>query len=324
VYEFDNVEIPDTKSVIFDLAIPTESSANFWIDKRGKDQFSVGIMILTRTDEQHPRATPPKARLNQLMGIWLNILRMTGTIARERTGLLPMTDFKEPAVYDNVLFAGSSATRIVPNTGFGFFPALEQGALAAQVANDALQQWQFSQKFLQRYDRQWLAKNEAKSWLNLAFQNLHYGYRNDEYFHDLSEKSLALPPRQVKRRILDIFEKEDVAIMQSFFMKNRWLISRARIHPHYFAEIISNLTQCAVCLFSGKIGIYYPDGNRMFKGRRKGILSACNYLLRRSIPALLCGIVVKVVLRFPVRQPSHSYTGGARRQQQAPAGSLPD
>jgi flavin-dependent dehydrogenase len=297
VYEFENVTMPDRREVIFDLAFPTETGANFWFDKRNDGTFSAGVMALTATGPNDSEAPPLKSTLEQYMSTWLNISRCTGELVRERYGLIPMTDFTEPAVRMGIGSAGVAATRVVPNTGFGFATALEQGRrLAGHVAG--IKDNHGRPLTLDNYDECWVRDNETKTWLNIIFQDLHEGYRYDSYFHELSEKSLSLDQTEVRRRIEDELSPKDLRILTLFFLRNLRLLAPSRILPEVYPRLIDHAAQFVTCVVTAALHIYTPWGNPCLDLSRRGIFFRLMVFCRRTFWYAGIRILLGFIIRF--------------------------
>lgn len=292
VYEFEELSKPQ-EEIIWDLAIPTQTSANFWVDVIDEHSAGAGIMVLTRTSPNDPAGHPSKREMEDYMSKWLNIQKLSGRLIRERYGFIPMTDFVEPAAYDNIAFIGAGATRQIPNTGFGFFPALEEAALLTPVIQEALKKKRYTQNMLRKYDIAWLKKKELRMALDIVLQDFHYAYLRDEYFHEFTECCTEISPLAVKRRILDLLTMKDIKILTDIFLKNSYLLQRRRIKKEMYPKIIKDLGRLFYCFFSQKLLFYTTEGNPMFKKeppKQNFILASFRrfgIFIRRTIPEWL-------------------------------------
>ncbi len=289
VYEFEDLSKPQDE-IIWDLAIPTQTSANFWVDVIDEHSAGAGAMVLTRTSPNDPAGHPSKREMEGYMSKWLNIRKLSGRLVRERYGFIPMTDFAEPAAYDNVVFIGAGATRQIPNTGFGFFPALEEATLLAPVIQEALEKKRYTQNMLRKYDIAWLKKKELSMALDIVLQDFHYAYLRDEYFHEFTECCTEISPLTVKRRILDLLTMKDIRILTGIFLKNSFLLQRRRIKREMYPKILKDLGRLFYCFFSRKLLFYTPEGNPMFKKEPPkqnfflAFFRRVNIFLRRTVP----------------------------------------
>ncbi len=292
VYEFEEVSNPQPE-IIWDLAIPTQTNANFWLDVIDEHSVAAGSMALTRTSPDKAKAYPSKRDLELYMSKWLNIRKLSGRLVRERYGFIPMTDFQEPAAYDNVVFIGASATRQIPNTGFGFFPALHEAELLAPIIEKALEKKNYTQNILREFDIAWLKKYELRMALDIVLQDFHFAYLRDEYFHEFTECVTEISPIAVKRRILDLLSLKDIRILTGIFLKNSFLLNRRRIKREMYPKIIKDLGRLFYCFFSMKLWFYTPEGNPMFNKEppRQNMVFAffrrLSILFRRTIPEWL-------------------------------------
>jgi hypothetical protein len=264
VYEFDNLpRLPE--DIIWDLAVPTMTSANFWVDVFSEKKAAAGVMVLTKTSPTLPYALPPKSELGRYMSTWLNIRKISGTIIRERYGFIPMADFREPAAYDNIIFIGACASRQVPNVGYGVLPALEEAQLCADSIKTALEKKKFDKKMLRTYDIAWLKKFESRMILQKVFQDLHYAYETDEYFNEFAEKCTSLSSDVVRRAICNEWTKSDLRKIGRLFIRNAYLLDRHHIDPAMYPELLRDCATLFYCNLAGLLHCYCPWGNRMFR-----------------------------------------------------------
>ncbi len=302
VYDFENVAGPQ-KEIIWDLAIPTETSANFWVDVCENNKVSAGIMVLTRTTPAIPDGYPPKSALEEYMSKWLSIRHIQGKFVRERYGVIPMTDFREPAAFDNIIFIGVSSSRQIPNTGFGFFPALREAILLGNVVEESLKEKDYSQNFLRRYDIEWLRKNEQSMAFDIALQDFHYAYRRDEYFHEFAQTCTQVPQRTVKQRICTGLSIQDLVVFARVFIGHQSLLCKQRIENGMYEKIVTDIGRFLYCLFSQKLRFYQPEGNPIFNYElpRHGLLGSCwrslDIVVRRKIPEFFCRQVTRLMFQ---------------------------
>jgi len=311
VWEFENFTRPQ-KQIIWDLSVPTRTHVNFWVDVSGLLEAAVGVMGLTEMSPACPDGSPGKRELEEHLIQWIKRRSITGRIVRERYGIIPMTDFQERAVYDNIIFIGLSAIRQIPNTGFGFFPALHEASLASSIISDALKRVSKSgrrlrkqsflhEKFLHRYDIAWLHDRELSMALDLVFQDLHLGARTDEYFHEFAKKSTGLPNEIVRRRILALMEPKDLWAFTWLFLSNSQLLAWHRYEPAYRQKIIRDIGRVLYCFVSQLLCFYCPEGSDMFsdappKGRYPTrLLKRFDIVLRRKIPEFICCLAANIL-----------------------------
>lgn len=264
MYEFSALKHPQPE-IIWDLAMPTVTSANFWVDVFGKRSAGAGVMVFTETTPSNPQGEPPSAEMERYMSSWLNIRKLSGHFERERKGIIPMTDFREPAAYDNVLFIGASATRQIPDTGFGLAPSLEEAALAAPVIEAALAANDTSARMLRAYDIAWLCASEKRMALNKFFQGFHYAIRRDEYFHEFAKKCTEFPSEVIQRRITNDLTGRDLITIAAMFAKNTHLLHPKRFDAARMPELKRDFGRFLYCLISQGLGFYVPEGSEMFR-----------------------------------------------------------
>jgi flavin-dependent dehydrogenase len=264
VYEFEGLKA-QPRQIIWDLSMPTETSANFWVDVSGPRSAAVGVMVLGETTPENPESQPSRALMAEHMHAWLNIQGISGRLVRERYGYIPMTDFKEPAAHDQILFIGASATRQVPDTGFGFYCALEEADLAAPILERALAEGRLSRDSLVAYDLEWLKRCEFSMALNKVFQNFHLASLRDEYFHDFAALCTTLPSGIIKRRLANELTDRDLRRIALAVARQTGVISRDRLDPRLFEPLLDDLALFLYCLASRLLGVYLPQGSPMFR-----------------------------------------------------------
>jgi hypothetical protein len=212
-----------------------------------------------------------------------------------------MTDFQEPATYDNVLFIGAGASRQIPNTGFGLAPALEQGELAARFLSEILPKGDLSLSRLRRFDVLWLRRKELKSALNIVWQDFHYAYKTDEYFHDFARCCTSVPSGLVKRRLLDMLGTRDIFLLARILFGNPYLLDARRVTNSWLETLKRDIASMMYCLISAVGGFYRPEGNRMFGNEHPGsnfisrAVGSVAVLLLRRFPEALCRLVTELV-----------------------------
>lgn len=207
-------------------------------------------MVLTQADTNFPMAHPSKRDLEDYMSRWLNVRRISGKFVRERFGMIPMTDFVEPASYERILFVGASATRQIPNTGFGIQPCIEEGELAGKVIAEALAKGDLSQASLRSFDYAWLRRNEFRASIDLFQQDFHFAYTCDEYFHEFSACCTSVPPHVVKERLLDDVDAHHLHVLAGMFLKNTQLLDRNRFHDEWIAPLSRDMGRMVYVLLA--------------------------------------------------------------------------
>jgi len=313
VWEFEDVH-PAQIEILWNMSEPTQSHTNFWVDVAGPHDVAVGVMVLAETSPTSPNAYPPKRDLETQLTDWIGRSSIHGRMVRERYGIIPMTDFREPAVYDNAIFVGVSAVRHVPNTGFGFFPALHEAKLASETILQALSKAKAAKtapqktsslglRALRCYDLAWLRQRELSMALDLVFQDLHLAARTDEHFHDFARVSTEMPTEIVKRRILAEMGPAEIGAFTRLFLRNTFLLDLRRYKPEYHRAIARDLGRVIYCLLSNVLRFYCPEGSEMFEATtaRPGLLGSAHILLRRKMPEKLCVGLAHVLFIRPFR-----------------------
>ena len=304
IYEFEEIE--PQPEIIWDLALPTETHANFWVDVSGDASAGIGVMVLTQADANFPMAHPSKRDLEDYMSRWLNVRRISGKFVRERFGMIPMTDFVEPATYERILFVGASATRQIPNTGFGIQPCIEEGELAGKVIAEALAKGDLSQASLRSFDYAWLRRNEFRASIDLFQQDFHFAYTCDEYFHEFSACCTSVPPHVVKERLLDDVDAHHLHVLAGMFLKNTQLLDRNRFHDEWIAPLSRDMGRMVYVLLAQCFGGYVPSLHPMFRkdGSGRSLLRGLGVwtarLALREAPEAMLSFLCRQLFHAPV------------------------
>lgn len=300
VYEFEHLPAPQEQT-IWDMAFPTATSANFWVDVASDTDVAAGVMVLTRATPEFPEAHPSKFELESYMGKWLNIRKLTGRFVRERSGLIPMTDLSEPAAHAGVVFIGASACRQIPNTGFGFFPSIREAELLAETVGAALVTGRGtpSAQETRAYDLAWIAENEFRSTLAMVLQDFHYALRTDERFHEFSERCTDVPAWLVKSRILDRVDLDSMRELTRVFAGAPGLLDPRGLDPKWMPRLKRDMANMLLSILQTcrwRRLLCMPSTHPMFRletDPEPGWLSRPLRFLRRDLPfrVLLHGVV---------------------------------
>jgi digeranylgeranylglycerophospholipid reductase len=144
-YEIEGAaDLPHTLQIFFD-STSSGFSGYYWIFPK-KSSINIGAGSI------HPVGL--KSRLDRFV-------RDSGFSSRkileENGGLVPVKNCLKAIYADNLLIAGDAAGATNPFTGSGIAAALLGGAIAGDVASQALRQGRYDKKVLCEYDRQWRA-----------------------------------------------------------------------------------------------------------------------------------------------------------------------
>ncbi len=293
VYDLEGVSTRQ-RQLLWSKPFPTASASNFWVDVLGDAECAVGVMVLAKTSPEAPDATPSRPALAAQLQEMARRSGIDGRIVRERYGLVPMTDLREPSAHDRVLFLGASATRQLPNTGFGFGCCLEDATLAAPTIATAVHNGDCSRAALQPFDVEWLRRNEKEARFENFWQSLHLGIGSDAHFHELSRHCAEGPRDWVQRRFMGQLEASDLWGTTRAFLRHPELLEAGRIRPEHTPELRRHVAGLLYCVVADALGVYEPEASQL--ERSGGLARRARHLAARRVPEELAGVAARWVV----------------------------
>lgn len=132
-----------------------------WVFPKSDTEANVGIGITMDN-------CVGKAAVKKYLDRWIarqDFLKNAQTI-QITTGVDPVCAPPDTTTTDGVMLVGDAARLVDPLTGGGIANAMYSGMCAGRVAAEALEAEDYSKNFLQRYEKMWRTKLEAKQWRN--------------------------------------------------------------------------------------------------------------------------------------------------------------
>ncbi len=143
-YEMTGVEREDCIELYFGNEIAPKGYA--WIFPKEKDTANVGIGILP-TKAEHP------ARV--YLDRFITQVGLSGKIVEMNAGGVPVSGPITHTYADNLLIAGDAAHMANPVSGGGIHTALLSGKFAGETALKAIEQGEYTKKYLKPYEKLW-------------------------------------------------------------------------------------------------------------------------------------------------------------------------
>ncbi|MCK4338885.1 MAG: NAD(P)/FAD-dependent oxidoreductase [Candidatus Cloacimonetes bacterium] len=180
-----------------------------WIFPKGKNIANVGIGV--RQDRCNEKNA--KEYLDEFIEKKFPDSKIISFIA----GCVPIAPTLKKITGDNIMLVGDSARQINPVTGGGLSSVLIAGKIAGEVATEAIQKNDFSDKLLKKYHKIWMKEkgNDQKVM-----------YKLKEIFFDFTDEKL----NEIVK-IINVIPKEKLTIFKLFKVA-------VREHPSLIKELI--------------------------------------------------------------------------------------
>lgn len=160
-FEMTNIKIdPECTDFFFDQEM--SPGGYFWIFPKGKDSANVGLGVR--------KPWSKKLAIEYLEEFVKSLPGLKdGSIVEVNAGAVPVGQFLDNMVGDNMIVIGDAAHQVNPIHGGGIAEAYIGGTLAGEVILEAIKAGDFSEKFLARYNKRWWEErgNKLKKILKL-------------------------------------------------------------------------------------------------------------------------------------------------------------
>ena len=172
-YTLANVDCEDPFTDFF-LGKKIAPGGYIWVFPKGKDVANVGIGVLGSLS----RPGLAKKLLDDFIKSDPRLRK--GQPLRVLAGAVPVS-LPIKTVKDNLILVGDAARQVDPLTGGGLTHCLEVGKIAGEVVAEAVNEQNFSEEFLMKYERMWKERIGKK---------LERNYKVKELMLDLDDKTL--------------------------------------------------------------------------------------------------------------------------------------
>lgn len=145
-FEMVDIELENPKVMEFYFGNKIAPRGYVWIFPKGDDIANVGLGM------RDPRRTA-LSYLREFVESKENLRK--GSVIEINVGGVPVQGPIEKSVANGVVLVGDSARHVDPLTGGGMHNAMHCGLIAGDVIYKAIENNDFSEKFLMEYDRRW-------------------------------------------------------------------------------------------------------------------------------------------------------------------------
>lgn len=145
-FEMVSIELEDPRYMEFYFGNKVAPKGYVWIFPKGEDRANVGLGM------RDPNKTA-LSYLRKFVDSRKNLRK--GSVVEINVGGVPVQGPIEKSVANGVVLVGDSARHIDPLTGGGMYNAMRCGITASEVIKEAIENNDFSEKFLMKYDRRW-------------------------------------------------------------------------------------------------------------------------------------------------------------------------
>jgi len=180
-YTFANVDCKDAYCDFY-LGREIAPGGYVWVFPKGKDVANVGIGLLASLSE----SGLAKKLLDEF--IEKDPRLKNAEPLRFLAGAVPVANPVE-TVRDNLILIGDAARHVDPITGGGLTHCLEGGKIAGETIGKAIQEQNFSKKFLSTYE---------EGWKNAFGQKIQRNYLVKEILLDMDDKTFNMIAHSLK------------------------------------------------------------------------------------------------------------------------------
>ncbi len=188
-YLLAGIELADPRECQYHLGTETAPGGYAWVFPKGSDKANVGLVITPPLEQNGHSAQDYLDKFVERHFPDASILSLV-------LGGIPVDGTMKRFVDSGIMLVGDAAHQAEPVTGGGINLAIDAGALAGQVAVEAIEDGDWSRKRLQTYEKRWNKENgrSHKAMSNLRHAAIKF---NDERVDSLLELAASLPLEQM-------------------------------------------------------------------------------------------------------------------------------
>ena len=146
-YEMENIDLKDPHQLEFFIGATIAPGGYIWIFPKGERRANVGIGIVSDCEKS------AKYYLDAWIGNKSSL--QMGSILEENAGAIPVGGFLKKMTANGFLAIGDAARQVHPLHGGGLHEATHAAKIAAQVIYEAKSENNYSDKFLDKYNKMW-------------------------------------------------------------------------------------------------------------------------------------------------------------------------
>ena len=215
-------ETIDSDYCKFYLGSETAPAGYIWVFPKGNHMANVGIGILGSHSGANTRAIT-------LLQAYIAKNMPNSKIVEMVVGGVPVAGPIKQSTANGLMLVGDAAWQSDPLTGGGIINAMDAGKIAAEVAYDAIQNGDVSEKGLAEYEKRWRKTIGKEIGMSLRIKNKFTKLSNDEL------NSLAHSLDGVNIDEMNIFK-----LLYMLFKKNQKLMWEFK---DMFADMVFNSSQ---------------------------------------------------------------------------------
>ncbi len=144
-YEMTDIEVESAVELYFGRVYAP--GGYLWIFPKGENSANVGIGIVPSLTEKRAKAYLDNFLKNERL--------KGGKIIEINAGAVPVSPPMKKTYADNLMVCGDAARMVNPLTGGGIHTACTSGSIAGKIATKAIEEEDYSEKFLSEYQRLW-------------------------------------------------------------------------------------------------------------------------------------------------------------------------
>jgi digeranylgeranylglycerophospholipid reductase len=211
-YEMTNIDLEDQEMLELYFGEKISPRGYVWVFPKGKNRANVGIGIGGHIEKS------AKHYLDKFIKDHKNF--MDGSIIEVNGGAIPVGGFLDKMTTNGLMLIGDAAHQVNPIHGGGIFEAMTAGKIAAEVAKEAIEKNDCSEKVLIKYQKRWW---EERGNHLLKVQRLR------EVFERLTDNDMEILIDSLKGEdLVDFSSGKKLRKLGKLLMKNPRLITLAR------------------------------------------------------------------------------------------------
>ena len=194
-YELSNIDI-DQDAIYLQFGRDIAPGGYFWIFPKGNRSANVGLGIMYLQADKKPARWYLDKHIKKLFPEGKPMTFVTG-------GVICGVTLKQ-IVGNGVMLVGDAAHHVNPMTGAGVITGMRAGEIAGRVAVEAVKKDNRSDKFLQRYHKEWM-KVHGNEQLRFYKLKEYVTKLDDEFLNNLARITNEIPDE--KRTLVNVFKK---------------------------------------------------------------------------------------------------------------------
>ena len=172
-YEVENIIMEDSNRLEFYIGRTICPGGYIWIFPKGKRRANVGLGIFSNCEKS------AKYYLDQWIKTKKNII--CGSVLEENSGAIPVGGLLKKMTANGFLALGDAARQVHPIHGGGMYEATYAAKIAAETINEAKALNDYSNHFLNKYNKIWWHKRGNELLKINKIKNIFHKMSDDEF-----------------------------------------------------------------------------------------------------------------------------------------------